>query len=147
MGVVTWLVDSLGVLLVAVAALALAVVVRRRWLARRGAVFELSVNPRRSTTGRGWTLGLGLYNDDHLEWFRAFSLSWRPRRRFRRGGLRVLAKRSPQGREAFSLYSGHVILDCRTGTEPIQLALSTASMTALLAWLEAGPPGEGSGVV
>lgn len=118
MGLWQWLLDSTGLLLVVIGLLMVTVVVRRRWLARQGAVFKLSVNTRRVTSGRGWTLGLGLYSDDHLEWFRAFSLSWRPRRRFRRSGLRVLGQRSPQGVEAFSLYSGHVILDCTTDSGP-----------------------------
>ncbi len=141
MGWSGWLLDFAGVLLAACVLLAVAVVARRRLLARHGAVFELSLNTRRSTTGRGWTLGLGVYDGDQLKWYRAFSLSWRPRRSFRRGGLRVLGRRSPQGREAYSLYSGHVIVDARTDSGPVQLALSPQSLTALLAWLEAAPPG------
>ena len=136
-----WLLDAAGLLLAAVVLFALALVVRRRWLARQGAVFELSLNTRSATSGLGWTLGLGLYGDDQLEWFRAFSLSWRPRHSFRRNGLRVLRRRSPQGAETFSLYSGHVILECHSDAGPIQLALSRDSSTALLAWLESAPPG------
>ena len=137
-----WLLDGAGLLLATMVLLAVSLVVRRRWLARQGVVFELSLNTRPSATPRGWTLGLGLYHDDELEWFRAFSLSWRPRYSFRRGGLQVLRRRSPQGAEAFSLYSGHIILECRSDAGPIQLALSRDSSTALLAWLESAPPGQ-----
>ncbi|MGI8612444.1 MAG: DUF2550 domain-containing protein [Nocardioidaceae bacterium] len=137
-----WVAADFVVLLVAVAvALPLGLVLRRRWIARRGSVFELSVNPRRGSTARGWTLGLGSYRDDRLEWFRFFSFSPRPKRIFARSRLEVVDRRAPHGAETFAIYSGHVVVECRDGSAAVQLALAQASLTALLAWLESAPPG------
>ncbi len=147
MPLVEWLLEPAVVLALALGLLAAGLVARRRWLARQGAVFELSVNQRRSTTGRGWVLGLGRYDDDQLQWYRAFSLSWRPRLNFTRGGLQIVRHRTPQGTESFSLYSGHVILECATATGPVQLALSEEASTALMAWLQSAPPGQLDNVV
>ena len=77
--------------------------VRRRWLGRAGGAFECSVRtriPKNVGGPRGWTLGLGRYTGDNLEWFRVFSFSPRPRhvfaamRRSSAGGLRMVLRRS-----------------------------------------------------
>ena len=49
---------------------------------------------------KGWTLGLAVYRDTELEWFRTFSLSLRPRYRFTRGDVRIDGRREPVGRRS-----------------------------------------------
>ena len=136
-----WVVDGVGVLLVLALLLPIGLILRRRWIARRGTAFELSVNTRGGSGPRGWTLGLGRYHEDQLDWFRFFSLSWRPKRRFHRGDMEVLERRDPEGAEAFALYYGHIVVEFLTQQGRIQLAMSEPSLTALLAWLESAPPG------
>lgn len=140
-----WFVDSLGLVVVLLVVLVVGLSARRRYLARGGSTFDLSVNTRRpASTARGWTLGVGRYTDNELEWFRTFSLGWRPRYRFRRGRVELVNRRDPAGAEAFALHAGHTIAECRTDSGNVQLGLSPESLTGFLAWLESAPPGRDS---
>jgi Protein of unknown function (DUF2550) len=118
---------------------------RRRWLARSGGTFECSVRLRTTTPGEGWVLGVARYTGEELEWFRSTSYSVRPRRRFRRGKVRVVETREPAAAEAADLYAGQrvVTLEERHGDRAVQsdLAMGRESLTGLLSWLEAAPPG------
>lgn len=144
MHVWVWLADSLGLIVAILAAVVLALVVRRRLIARAGSTFDLSVNFRAGSTPRGWTLGVGRYSDTEVEWFRVFSLAWWPGHRFGRGQVEVLRRREPHGTEAYSLHAGHTIVEARTDQGPVQFALSPDALTGLLAWLESAPPGRDS---
>ncbi|MET3960729.1 hypothetical protein ABIE44_000663 [Marmoricola sp. OAE513] len=136
-----WLLDSAGVVLLLVVAYGLLLVVRRRLLARNGGTFELSVRVRSSQAGRGWVLGIGRYHDTDLEWFRIFSPSPWPRRRWARADLTIVGQREPSETESFALYSGHRIIECRTPDGEVALAMSPSALTGFSAWLEAAPPG------
>ncbi len=139
-GVGEALVAMVVLLVVALVLLAL----RRRYLARQGGTFECSLRLNTSTPGSGWVLGVGRYNAGTLEWFRFFSYAWRPRKSFPRPEVRVLETRDPDPVEAVSLYAEQRIvrleLVSEAGTE-WSLALSPDSLTGLLSWLEAAPPG------
>lgn len=131
------------VLLLALGLVLLAV--RRRLLAREGGTFECSLRLNTSTPGSGWTLGVGRYNEGLLEWFRFFSYSWRPRKAFSRRSVRVLETRDPDPVEAVALYAEQRIVRFEVGSseepEHWELAMSQDSLTGLLSWLEAAPPG------
>lgn len=118
---------------------------RRRWLARQGGTFECSLRLRTVVPGAGWALGVARYNEEDLEWFRFFSYSLAPRMRFVRSSVTVLESREPDAVEAVSLYVGQRIVRMETtgdrGTEPWDLAMSGESLTGMLSWLEAAPPG------
>ena len=118
---------------------------RRRWLAREGGTFECSVRLRTTTPGAGWVLGVARYAGDQLEWFRFFSYAARPRKRFRRGEVWVVETRDPDPVEAAALYAGQriVTLEDRRADRPVStdLAMGAESLTGLLSWLEAAPPG------
>lgn len=137
-------VNSVLLLVLFLVVLPLTFVSRRRWLTRAGGVFELSINDRGGTHPQGWTIGLGRYVENHLEWFRFFSLRLRPTRSFAREALDVLEQRLPHGPEAFALHTGHVVVECMDGARQVQLAMGAQSVTALLAWLESAPPGRHS---
>lgn len=139
-----WVVDVLGALLLLVLVYGIALVVRRRWVSRHGGTFEFSVRVRSGRAGRGWVLGLARYTGSDLEWFRIFSPSPRPKLCFRRAELEYTGRRDPLGVESYSLYSGHVIVTCRTPTGPLEVAMSPEALTGFLAWLEAAPPGQRS---
>ena len=131
------------VLLLVLALLGLAA--RRRWLSRQGGTFECSLRVRTTSPGRGWALGVARYNEEHLEWFRFFSFSIAPRTIFLRSEVNVLESREPDEVEAVSLYAGQRIITIDTAgeSEPQtwELAMSEESLTGLLSWLEAAPPG------
>jgi hypothetical protein len=137
-----WLADAAGVLLLLLLVYGLALVVRRRWISRNGGTFEFSVRLRQGKSGRGWVLGVGRYSGGDLEWFRVFSLAPRPKRTFRRSDLEYVGSRDAVGVEAYSLYSGHIIVTCRMRAGSIEVAMSPDALTGFLAWLEAAPPGE-----
>src|SRR5690349_16896322 len=110
-----WLLDAAGVLLVVVLLYGVALIVRRRILARHGGTFELSHRARADKAGRGWVLGLGRYTAESLEWFRIFSISPRPKRVWDRGDLEYSGRRQPAGGvEQLSLYPDHVVIRCTT---------------------------------
>ncbi|MGH3472415.1 MAG: DUF2550 domain-containing protein [Nocardioidaceae bacterium] len=140
--------DSLVVLVLVPVALMVYLFVRRRFLSHSGATFECSVRmnpPNRgrtaTTSARGWTLGLARYDAAEVRWFRVFSFAFRPKYVFDRS-LRVTGRRTPHGAEAFSLYSGHVVVSVLlAGGKPIELAMSEQALTGFLAWTEAAPPG------
>jgi hypothetical protein len=142
-----WLgvVEILGVLAALLAMSLLMLAGRRRWLNRLGGTFSCSLRLRMSTPGAGWVLGVGRYSEGILEWFRTFSYSLRPRVVFPRRNVRVLETRMPDPVEAVALNAGEKVLriemqDGHVETE-WELAMSQESLTGLLSWLEAAPPG------
>ena len=137
--------EALGALVVLLALSLVLLAARRRYLARQGGTFECSLRLSTTTPGSGWVLGVGRYNGGSLEWFRFFSYSWRPRKSFPRREVRVLETRDPDPVEAVSLYAEQRIVSFEVVGEPDpqewSLALSPESLTGLLSWLEAAPPG------
>jgi hypothetical protein len=65
----------------------------------------------------------------------------RPRRTLTRRDLTVVTQREPDGPERLALLSGAVVMECRSSTGPVELAMSSSAQTGFLAWLEAEPPG------
>ena len=115
---------------------------RRRWLSREGGLFDCSVRLSTATPGAGWVLGVARYSGDNLEWFRAFSVSLRPRLIFPRSQLRAGNQREPDPIEAVVLYDDQRILCLElTDGRTWEVAMAVASLTGLLSWLESAPPG------
>ena len=142
-----WLgiVEIFGVLAVLFAGSLFTLAARRRWLDRLGGTFNCSLRLRMRTPGAGWVLGVGRYSEGILEWFRYFSYSLRPRMVFPRRNVRVLETRMPDPVEAVALNADEKVLriemhDGRADSQ-WELAMSQESLTGLLSWLEAAPPG------
>ncbi len=142
-----WLgvIEILG-LLVLLFALGLALLAaRQRWLARQGGTFACSLRLRTATPSSGWALGVGRYNEGLLEWFRFFSYSFRPRLIFPRGEVRVRETREPDLVESVALGADQRVIRVETSAvtpaTAWELAMSQDSLTGLLSWLEAAPPG------
>ena len=136
-----WLLDASGVMLLLLLGYGLALIGRRRVIARHGGTFELSHRLRDDVPGRGWVLGLGRYSGERLEWFRIFTLWPRPNAEWTREELSYDGRREPLGAEQMSLYPDHVVIRCQSSTGLVELAMSESSLTGFQAWLEARPPG------
>lgn len=133
--------DAIALVVALLLIYGIGLVLRRRMLSRHGGTFELSVRVKTERPGHGWVLGVGRYSGEFLEWFRIFSLSPRPKRRWSRGQLEYASRRTPAGRESASLYADHIIVECHTPEGVVELALSSSSLMGLQSWLEAAPPG------
>jgi hypothetical protein len=129
-----------GLVVLGLLALAL-LVLRRRVITRPGGTFDCSLRLGQDKHGKGWVLGIGRYSGESLEWYRVFSYAMRPRRVLSRRDLQVIDRRDPAGPEAFSLLSGAVVVRCRDGDGPVELAMSHDTLTGFLSWLESSPPG------
>ncbi|MEL4357891.1 MULTISPECIES: DUF2550 domain-containing protein [unclassified Luteococcus] len=115
--------------------------VRRRWLSTRGGVFDCALK----LASGGWATGVARYEADELQWFRIFSLSTRPKLVLERDLTASVGHRRPDESEAVVLFSDDQIIRLRStqGREPViwELAMNPQSVTGLMSWLEAAPPG------
>lgn len=114
--------------------------VRRRWLTGKGGLFDCSLaNPQ----GTRWSLGLARYEGNTLQWYPALGIGIRPKLTLDRTGTTFQSQRDPEAAEAIQLFAHDVIvtLRIRSTDSSRQLAMTPASLTGLLSWLEASPPG------
>jgi hypothetical protein len=86
-----------------------------------------------------WSVGVAWYGGDTLLWYRALSLSVRPNQRLWRSQL-VIESRRPPGRDDPALSADSVVLTCRTGAGPRELAMDSSTVTGFLSWVESAPP-------
>ena len=114
---------------------------RRRHITRPGGTFDCSLRLRDGQLGQGWSLGIGRYTGDVLEWYRVFSYATRPKRVLGRRDLKIVERRAPQGAEVVALLSGAVIVRCTGSGGPVDLAMTPDTFTGFLSWLESAPPG------
>lgn len=112
--------------------------VRRRTLQRSGGTVECSLQRPGYAS---WTLGVGRYDGDTLNWYPLLSLTARPSHVLCRSYLSVADRRRPDGSEKDALPAGSVVVTCIHDGAVVELALSESAVTGFLAWLEASPPG------
>jgi hypothetical protein len=136
-----WFVEPLAASLSAAIGLLLVLVLRRRALQRPRGSFALSVKRASVVSPRGWRPGIALYRADEVLWFSLFSLAWWPKYRLHRGEVTVEGRRAPVGQEIHVLPPDNVIATCVSDIGVSQLAMTVSSLTGLLAWMEASPPG------
>jgi hypothetical protein len=123
---------------VLVGALVVAFLLRRRFLLSGLGAVPMWLRPDGSPR---WSVGVAWYGGDTLLWYRALSLSVRPQRRLRRAGFRVEARRGVD-RQDVSLPAEAVVLSCRTGSGPQELAMDPSTVTGFLSWVESAPPAD-----
>lgn len=118
---------------------------RRRWLSGKGGLFDCALRRPDGQRGSGWTTGVARYEGEVLQWFRIFSFSWKPMLELDRSVTSAVGSRSPEPVEAVVLFGDDQIVSLRvqgrSGEHTRELAMSPASVTGLLSWLEAAPPG------
>ena len=118
------------------AALVAAFVLRRRFLLSGLGAVEMWLRPAGATR---WSVGVAWYSGSTLLWYRALSLSVRPNQRLCRSELQVDARRQSSSAD-LSLPSDAVVLTCRTGAGPQELAMDRSTETGFLSWIESAPP-------
>lgn len=141
MSLLAWVAVIVIAVLIVSAVLLAALFVRRGILQSEGG-FDMCVSDGRdSGWSGGWVFGVGLVRDDQVDWYRTFTLSFRPKKVLHRSDLVIRSRREPDAEEVYELPGGHVIFTCSTVGTPIEISMSESSATAFLAWLEGAPPG------
>ncbi len=87
-----------------------------------------------------WSVGVAWYSGDTLLWYRALSLSVRPNQRMCRSEFHIDARRRPDRNDDAPLPPDSVVLTCRTGAGPQELAMDNSTVTGFLSWIESAPP-------
>ena len=123
------------VLAVVVVGLVVAFLLRRRFLLSGLGAVTMWLRPPESR----WSVGVAWYGGDTLLWYRALSLSVRPNQRLCRSELVIESRRAP-GRDDPALSPDSVVLRCRTGAGPSELAMDASTVTGFLSWVESAPP-------
>lgn len=119
--------------------------VRRRWLSSRGGLFDCAL---RHPTRDRWLLGMARYDGDELEWYKVFSLNVVPNLSVHRRRAEWQGRRAPSAEEAMVLFTDHEVVtldtvDRKHRARRLELAMTPASATGLMSWLEASAPGAG----
>ena len=120
--------------------------VRRRWLSGRGGVFDCALRVHRR--GIHWNLGMARYEGERLLWYRIFSLDMGPYLELDRKRTTWVGQRAPTEEETMVLFDDHQVVtlagvDKAGGAREYELAMTPGSVTGLMSWLEASPPGIG----
>ncbi len=145
----SWLAGAevvVGLVLLVCALSLMMLFLRRRWLSSRGGVFDCDLRPADSEGATGWMTGMARYDGNFLEWYRVFSISFRPKVVFPRAHSRLVGRREAQGTELEALSQDATILrlatnDAAEAQSAWELATSRGSLVGLLSWFEASPPG------
>jgi hypothetical protein len=146
MRVVLDFLDGAGWIVVLVALLLFAFVVRRTVVRRRGATLHCGLRMGVSTSTRGWHTGMARYTPEDLEWFRLLSLRYQPNWTLVRRSIEIASRREPRGAETLAVPRDAVIVTCNVITRDgdslgVELAMSEAAVTGFLAWIESSAPG------
>jgi len=132
-------VELLGTAVLLVCALLLGLVLRRRVLDRAGGTIDASWRRRRVGGSFGWSFGVARYDGDRLVWFKTFSLAPRPQHVLRRSSLVIGSQRRPHGAEAVAVVADATIVECMHDGVTFELAVPSAALPGLTAWVEAAP--------
>lgn len=93
----------------------------------------------------GWHAGVGRYRGDRMEFHRLTSFRLGASLALDRTDLMILDRRDPFDAESYVMPSASAVLRLRSGGADVELAMGPGVLTGFLAWLEAAPPGRGTG--
>lgn len=136
------IVESIGIVVLALLAALALLFLRRVVIARQGGTIELGIRLTTMLPGRGWSAGLARYAGDDLRWYRIFSFWPGPRRVLSRRGLTVDRRRAPDPAERLVLPPDWVIVRCVIRQAPVEIAMAERALTGFLSWVEAAPSGD-----
>ncbi|MCB7138053.1 DUF2550 domain-containing protein [Cellulosimicrobium marinum] len=133
---------AIGLLLAAVVVVGLGAF-RLRALAHRVGSFECGVRPA-GVEGAAWTSGIAHYGVGRIDWWRSWSLAWRPARIWSRYDLQLLGREPFTGPDA---RPDSYLVRCRYDGQDFELTMTRPAYEGLASWLEAAPPGRRDVVV
>lgn len=133
---------ALGLLLAALVVVGLGAL-RLRALSHRVGSFECGARPA-GVESASWTLGIAHYGVGRIDWWRSWSLSWRPARTWARHDLTIVGREPFTGADA---RPDSYLVRCRYRGQEFQLTMARAAYEGLASWLEAAPPGRRDVVV
>jgi hypothetical protein len=143
LGDVEWVVILVAVLVVVALA---GLFLRRRLLSSNGGVFDCGMRVWKDGQPTTWTMGMARYHQDEFQWFRAFSLIPSPSLQLSRETIHVTNHRDADDLEALVLFEDHLVVSVEETASGRRrdLSMTRGSLTGLLSWLEAAPPGGAS---
>jgi Protein of unknown function (DUF2550) len=127
------IVDVIAAVLVVLVLIALALIIARQ----RHMLHSAGGIPLATRRGNRWLYGVGRYDGDELQWYRAIGIGTRPTRVLRRTDLHVVSRRAPAPQELGSLPPSAVIVELRDPAGEISIALADGAFTGFVSWLEA----------
>lgn len=130
----------IAVLVLGVVVLLGGLLMRRTIIGRGVGAFDCSLRYRPQTDG--WMFGLARYEQDRIDWFRLFALTFRPSRTLARSNLTILERRHPEGTDQGMLDNDWVLVRCAYDSTTLELGMSEMAYNGLATWLESAPPGE-----
>ncbi|OLT45524.1 DUF2550 domain-containing protein [Cellulosimicrobium sp. CUA-896] len=133
---------ALGLLLAALVVAGLGAL-RLRALSRRVGSFECGLRTAGAESA-SWTLGIAHYGVGRIDWWRSWSLSWRPGRTWSRHDLVIVGREPFGGADA---RPDSYLVRCRYREQELELTMARAAYEGLASWLEAAPPGRRDVVV
>jgi hypothetical protein len=133
--------EVVGICIVALLALLFVIFFRVRLLMQGGGTIRLQVRVSTMVPGRGWSSGIGQFVGDELRFHRMFSLGFRPKRTIDRAGLVLEERRLPEGPERLTMPGHWIVIRVATRGEELEIAMAESTVTGVLSWLEAAPPG------
>lgn len=129
-----WVLGAAGLLVVALALVAVLYFTRMRSIISRVGSFECAL---RVGASRSWSNGYATYGKDRVDWFPVASLRLGPRYTWRRGDVEVVTATPRRSAE-----SGRDVVDVTItdSGRDFELVVLEEAYFALLSWLEGAPP-------
>ncbi|MGM0385020.1 MAG: DUF2550 family protein [Actinomycetota bacterium] len=129
-----WVLGAAGLLVVALALVAVLYFARMRSIISRVGSFECAL---RVGASRSWSNGYALYGKDRVDWFPVASLRLGPRFTWRRDEVEVVSA-TPRRAEG----PGRDVVDVAitVSGRDFELVVLAEAYFALLSWLEGAPP-------
>jgi hypothetical protein len=132
---IDWAAVGFACLLLLVVLALVALVVRRRVIARGEPLAMVAVR-----RGDGWKLSMTRFSTDSVQLFAVIGVGVRPRSVWRRGELELGAP-APLTRNKPIAIIDPVQVECAVGAEKFLIAIAPGDYTALRSWSESAPPG------
>jgi|SRR5690625_404839 len=124
---------------------AIGFIARMRSLTTRVGSFSCAL--RKKARPAIWKIGIAHYCVDRIDWYRASSLSFRPKHSWSRDDLDLVSKNPITESDGIRVRDFSVRVTCACGQQQFDLAMSEDAYSGLRSWVESAPPGRFGRVV